>query len=90
MTPEEIKGKIEDLQKRTDAVNQKRAGLSGQLEAKKEELAAIVQEARAAGYDPKNLAVERDKTQKEVEVMIAEYETKLTEVEAALSAFDKK
>jgi len=90
MTPDEIKKKIDDLQKRHEAVTQKRASLGGQLQAKKEELAAIIQEVRAAGYDPKNLASERDKAQQELETMVEDFETKLTEVETAIAAFDSK
>jgi len=90
MTPDEIKRKIDDLLKRHDTVTKKKAGLGGQLQAKKEELAQILQEAKAAGYDPKNLASERDKAQKDLESMITDFETKLVEVEGAVAAFDKK
>jgi len=89
MTPDEIKAKIDGLQKRYNAVVQEKAGLSGQLQAKKEELAAIVQEVRAAGYDPKNLAQERDRVQSELEGQIEKLDKELTEVETALSAFKK-
>lgn len=89
-TPEEIKTKIEELQERHEAVSTKRASLGGQLQAKKEELAKIIQEVKAAGYDPKNLASERDKAQQELEVMLEDFEEKLTAVETAIAAFDSK
>jgi len=89
-TPDEIKEKIADLQSRHEAVTQKRASLGGQLQAKKEELAAIIQEVRSAGYDPKNLPGERDKAQQELEALIDDFELKLKAVEEALSAFDSK
>ncbi len=89
MTPDDIKRKIDELQKRQDVVVKKRASLNGQLQAKKEELASIVQEVRAAGYDPKNLSGERDKAQQELERALADFEAKLVEVETALESFNK-
>lgn len=89
-TPEEIKEKIADLQTRHEAVTQRRASLGGQLQAKKEELATIIQEVRDAGYDPKNLPGERDKAQQELETLIEDFEVRLAAVEEALSAFDSK
>jgi septal ring factor EnvC (AmiA/AmiB activator) len=89
MSPEEIKNKIEALQKRYNAAVQEKAGLAGQLQAKKDELALIVQEIRAAGYDPKNLTQERDRVKQELEEMINKLETELTDVETALQAFKK-
>lgn len=90
MTADEIKKKIEDLQKRTEVVVKKKATFGGQLQAKKEELAALIKEIKAAGYDPKNLVSERDKAQKELEEMISTYETDLTQVEDALAVYEKK
>lgn len=90
MTADEIKKKIEDLQKRTDVVVKKKAAFGGQLQAKKEELAALIKEIKAAGYDPKNLVSERDRAQKELEAMISTYETDLVQVEDALAGYDKK
>lgn len=89
-SPEEMKTKIESLQKRHQAVLEKRAVLSGQLQAKKQELAAIIEEIKAAGYDPKNLASEHDKAEQELEAMVVDFEKKLTDVEAALAVFDKR
>lgn len=87
---DEIKRKIDELQKRYNAVVQKKAGLAGQLQAKKEELARIVQEIRAAGYDPKKIAQERDKAKQDLEDLIAKLEEELTEVERALSTFQQQ
>jgi len=86
---DDIKSRIDDLQRRHNAVVQKKAGLAGQLQAKKEELAAIVQEIKNAGYDPKKITQERDKAKQELETMITKLEGELTEVENALSAFQK-
>ena len=89
-TPEEVKAKIESLQKRHQAVLEKRAVLSGQLQAKKQELSAILEEIKAAGYDPKNLAAEHEKAEQELETMIDAFEKNLTDTEVALAVFDKK
>ena len=90
MTPDEIKRKIDDLQRRTDAVATKKANFGGQLQAKKQELADLIKEIRAAGYDPKNLISERDKAQAELEQMITTYETDLSKVETSLASYEKK
>jgi septal ring factor EnvC (AmiA/AmiB activator) len=86
---DDIKKKIDELQQRWTAVSQKKAGLEGQLQAKKDELQNVVQEIRAAGYDPKNIAQERDQAKMELEAMVAKLDTELTEVETALSSFQK-
>jgi uncharacterized protein YoxC len=89
-TPEEIKRQIDDLLRRHDTVVKKKAGLGGQIQAKKDELNQIIQEVRAAGFDPKTLANDRDKSQQDLQSMIADFDAKLTEVEAHVAAFDKK
>lgn len=90
MTPEELRKKIDDLTKRTEAVNTKKSNLSGKLQAKKEELAQLVVEIKAAGYDPKTLREERDKAQAQLAEMITAYEADLSAVESALSGYDVK
>jgi uncharacterized protein YoxC len=90
MNTEEIKKKIDELQKRTDTVVKKKAAFGGQLQAKKEELATLVSEIKAAGYDPKTLVTERDRAQAELLAMIETYETDLARAEDALALFDKK
>ena len=86
---DDITRRIEDLQKRHTALVQEKAGLQGQLKAKKEELAKIVEEIKAAGYDPKQITQERDRVKKELEVAVSKLETEYAEVEAALAAFKK-
>lgn len=90
MTPEEIRKKIDDLTKRTEAVNTKKSTLSGKLQVKKEELAALIVEIKAAGYDPKTLREERDKVQTQLTEMIQTYESDLSAVETALASYDNK
>lgn len=89
MTPEEMKKKIDELSRRTQEVRAKKAGLKGQLQAKREELDRLIKEIKAAGYDPKKLKEERDKKKAEVEAAIASFEKDLSEVEAALAKFEK-
>jgi seryl-tRNA synthetase len=89
-SPEEMKAKIDSLQTRHKAVLERRAQLSGQIQAKKQELSAIIEEIKAAGYDHKNLAAEHEKAEKELDAMVADFENKLNDVEAALAVFDKK
>ena len=90
MSPKDVKQKIDELVRRTEVVDRKKSNLAGQLQSKKEELAALIQEIRAAGFEPKTLKAELDKAQAELEGMMATYEKNLTEVESALSAYDKK
>jgi chromosome segregation ATPase len=90
MTPDELRKRIDDLAKRTEAVNTKRSNLTGKLQAKKEELAQLIVEIRAAGYDPKTLREERDKVQAQLTDMIASYEADLVSVESALAGYDIK
>ena len=90
MTPEDIKRKIEDLSRRTEVASKKKAQLEGQIQQVKENLAELITEIKAAGYDPKTLSAERDKAEAQLLAEIAEYETKLAEVEKALADYDKK
>jgi len=89
-TPEELKRKIDDLSKRTDVVNKRKAELLGLLQAKKDELANLIREIKAAGLDPKNLSAERDKAKSELEGMISAYEKDLAATEQAFATYDKK
>ena len=90
MSDDDIRNKIDALQKRWGVVSKKKAGLEGQLQAKREELAQIVKEIREAGFDPKNIAQDRDQAKAELEEMITKLDTELTEVETTLSTFEKK
>jgi septal ring factor EnvC (AmiA/AmiB activator) len=90
MTPDEIKKKIDDLSRRTEVAQKKKSQYEGQLQKVKEDLADLVTEVKAAGYDPKNLSAERDKAEASLLQEIAEYETKLLAVETSLAGYDKK
>jgi uncharacterized protein YoxC len=88
--PDAIETKVRDLMTRHAAVLQKKAALSGQLQAKKDELVALVNEIKAAGIDPKNLAEESRKAKAALEAEVATFEAEISKVETALAAFDKK
>ncbi len=90
MTPDEIRRKIDELQMRSKQVGTKKATFNGQLQAKKEELASLIKDIRAAGYDPKNLVAERDRAQAELEKIISDFEVDLKKAEDALSGYEKK
>ncbi len=84
---DEIQKRIEALQRRHAEVQQRKAGAAGQLQARKDELASIVQEIRDAGYDPKQITKVRDQVQADLVREIEKYEAALSEVESALDGF---
>lgn len=90
MAPDEIKRTIDDLSRRTEVVTKKKSQLEGQVQQVKEDLAALIMEIKAAGYDPKTLSAERDKAEAELLAEIEAYETKLAVVEKALAEYEKK
>lgn len=87
---EQIKAKVEELGRRYKTASAKKSSLSGLLQAKKDELAKLVREIEAAGLDPKKLKDHRDQLQTEVVALIEDYEKKLTAVEEAFAAYEKK
>lgn len=89
MTNTEMEAKVKDLMSRHTTVLQKKAALSGQLQAKRDELATVVREIREAGYDPKNLVEETRKAKAALEAEIVSFEEDLAKVEKALAAFDR-
>jgi uncharacterized protein YoxC len=88
-TPEEIQRTIEDLSRRTNMFNRKRAGLMGQLEEKKKQLAELIQEIRAAGYDPKTLPKAVEEAKQKLLDAIETHEKKLLQAEAAMETYEK-
>jgi uncharacterized protein YceH (UPF0502 family) len=90
LSPDQIKSKLEEIQKRHARVLKLKAEKSGELKARREELALLLKEIKEAGYDPKELVKERDKVQGELEAMLKEVDEKIVEVEKSLSAYDKK
>jgi len=87
---DQIKIKVEDLDKRFRAASAKKSNLSGLLQAKKEELASLKKEIEDAGLDPKKLKDKRDELQTEVLTLIEDFDKRLTQVEVAFATFEKK
>ena len=90
LTPEELNAKIQDLQTRHKRLLNRKAELGGELKSKKDELASLVKEIQAAGYNPKTLVEDRNKAQQELESLMEEFEKGLVAAENSLSAYDKK
>lgn len=90
LTPDELQKRISDLQTRHARVLKRKTELGGELKSKKDELAALVKEIQAAGYNPKTLVEDRNKAQQELEALMEEFEKGLREAETTLDAYDKK
>lgn len=90
LSPEELTTKIQDLQTRHAHVLKRKAELGGELKSKKDELASLVKEIQAAGYNPKTLVEDRNRAQEELESLMEEFEKGLLEAETSLSTYDKK
>lgn len=88
-TLEQIKERVDALSARYRKASEKKANLSGLLQAKKEELNALVEEIKAAGLDPKRLKEHRDELKQELEIQLDTLEAQLTTVEEALRNYDK-
>jgi predicted nuclease with TOPRIM domain len=89
-TVDEIRSKIDNLQQRHEKVLKRKAELSGELKAKKDELANLVKEIKAAGFNPSTIAEDRARAQKELEDLMVEFEKNLVDAESTLSQYDKK
>jgi hypothetical protein len=83
----EIQERIEGLQKRHAKIMNGKASLAGQLQARKDEFAALVQEIREAGWDPKTIAQDRDRVKAELDEAIVKLDSELAAVETALASF---
>lgn len=88
LTPDEIESKIKDLSGRHAKVLKRKAELAGQLQAKKKELADLVQEITDAGFNPKTLVQDKEALQQELESLLADFEKELSSSEEALRQFD--
>ncbi len=87
---DQIKTRLADLEQRHAACSAKKSKLQGQLEAKKQELAALKEEIEAAGYNPRQLKQAKEKTEKDLVAAMDEFERNLQEVETAIASFENK
>jgi chromosome segregation ATPase len=88
LTPDEIESKIKDLSGRHAKILKRKAELAGQLQAKKKELADLVQEITDAGFNPKTLVQDKENLQQELETLLSDFEKELSSSEEALKQFD--
>jgi uncharacterized protein YoxC len=84
---DDIQKRIEGLQRRHAEVQQRKANAAGALQARKDELAQIVQEIKEAGYDPKQITQIRDQVQADLIREVEKLEAALSEVESSLNGF---
>jgi hypothetical protein len=89
-TPAELKAQVENLVKRHQVASSRKATLQGQLNAKKQELAALTKEIQSAGFDPRKLREEKERAHTELEKLVDAFEIELSEVESALDSLENK
>ena len=83
-----LASKIEQLVERNKKVKEKRAALQGRLQAKKEELARLIEEIKKAGFNPNTLAEDLKQAEAQLEEEVMKFEASLKEVEEALASFE--
>jgi prefoldin subunit 5 len=85
-----LKRKVDDLLAREKKVRQKKAEVKGTLEAKKQELQALVTEIQEAGYNPKTIREDYDRAIKDLDELVSEYTEKMSKAEEAIDEFYRK
>lgn len=90
LPPEELQRRIADLSVRYKRILQRKTELGGELKSKREELALLVKEIQAAGYNPKTLVEDRNRVQQELEALMTAFETSIVTAETTLENYDKK
>ena len=90
MSLEELQKRFEDLSRRHRKASGEKSKLEVELDLKKKELSDLLDEIKAAGYDPKNLKRERDQAEHDLAELMDEYEKNLASVEEALDAYKKR
>ncbi len=85
-TTDEIRKKVDDVTRRVDAVRRKKVELATLLEGKKAELSRLVDEIRAAGFDPTDLGYEATNAERDLAAMVAALETDLAVTDQALAS----
>jgi len=88
METREIEDKIKALTERHRKVTNKQSSLKGTLAAKKAELSRLVEEIKAAGYDPKNLAKELSEVKAQLLKDIQATEDALATAEKAIAEIE--
>lgn len=86
ITDDQLASKLDDLARRTDAVNKAKANAQGALAAKKAQMQDLLAEIRSVGLSPDTLVASRDQLRQELITEAAKYEQDLAAAEQALSA----
>tara|TARA_B100000745_G_C20089601_1_gene372411 strand:- start:182 stop:451 length:270 start_codon:yes stop_codon:yes gene_type:complete len=89
MSQHEIGEHILQLQKRLESVRNTQIRLTSRKETLTKNRDDLIEEIKAAGYDPANLAQVRDDLQKELEESCAQLDKKLTEAETILNSIQE-
>jgi chromosome segregation ATPase len=89
-TLEERQAELDRAKRETAAVQTQRDQALGMLEAKKAELAALLKEIKAAGYDPRSLKQELSEKEKEFDALMASYWEDLQAAKDALEEFEQQ
>ncbi len=75
-------------EKRSDLITRK-IRLEENFKAAKKALSEVVEEIKAAGYDPKTLSSVLEQKEKELEEAKADYESKLSKAEALITEIEQ-
>lgn len=81
---ETLREKFELLTRRYSDASEKRSRLLGKLDEKKADLTRLVEEIKAAGFNPKDLRAEKERLSSEVVELMTKFESELSNVETAL------
>jgi uncharacterized coiled-coil DUF342 family protein len=89
VSKDDLSKRVRDAMAKHSNLLQRKSALSGQLQAKREELKTVVDEIVAAGYDPRTIREATQKAREDLENELEAFEAELSKVETALSTYDK-
>lgn len=87
---ETLQRKVQDLVARGNKIKQQKAEIQGTLKAKKQELSSLIVEIEAAGYNPKTILEDYEKTKKDLENLVAQYSSEIEQAESSLAEYQRK
>lgn len=82
-TTDSLKERMKSLKTRQDRLTDKRAALAAESKIKKEELAALIQQIRAAGFQPESLDAELAQAETALIEAMDRFEEELRRAEVA-------
>jgi DNA repair exonuclease SbcCD ATPase subunit len=89
MGVEELSKKWEVLKKKRTELVSKRDKIKGRLEAEKEQLKKIVDEIKAMGIEPKDLAKVLKEREEKIQSDLVSFEAAMLDAESKLKKFDE-